>query len=209
MHRAQCTLEKQCTVNHVIDNDKSFFAHYTTTSGRWFNYSERWIVARHGECRVHCNHFSHFAASGAETGLEYPLLFRSIPWPVTTWLLGYRGLHDPGCKINGLLFSRKKCFSFQRYLSLAKCRKIAFLHLLKEIEQGKYGTQDTGTVAKMSAKYCYKHDDIINGETFSALLAICAENSPVTGEFPVQRPVIQSFDVFFDLRLNKRLSKQP
>ena len=45
-------------------------------------------------------------------------------------------------------------------------------------------------------------------ETFSALLAICAENSPVTGEFPTQRPVTRSFDVFFDLRLNKRLSKQ-
>ena len=28
------------------------------------------------------------------------------------------------------------------------------------------------------------------------------------GEFPVQRPVTQSFDVFFDLRLNKRLRKQ-
>ena len=37
-------------------------------------------------------------------------------------------------------------------------------------------------------------------ETFSALLAIC--------EFPAQRPVTRSFDVFFDLRLNKRLSKQ-
>ena len=44
--------------------------------------------------------------------------------------------------------------------------------------------------------------------TFSALLAICARNSPVTGEFPAQRPVTRSFDVFFDLRLNKRLSKQ-
>ena len=40
-------------------------------------------------------------------------------------------------------------------------------------------------------------------ETFSVLLAICAGNSPVTGEFPAQRPVTQSFDVFFDLRLNK------
>ena len=39
-------------------------------------------------------------------------------------------------------------------------------------------------------------------ETFSALLAICAGNSPVTGEFPAQRPVTWSFDVFFDLRLN-------
>ena len=45
-------------------------------------------------------------------------------------------------------------------------------------------------------------------ETFSALLAICAGNSPVTGEFPSQRPVTRSFDVFFDLRLNKQLSKQ-
>ena len=45
-------------------------------------------------------------------------------------------------------------------------------------------------------------------ETFSALLAICAGNSPVTGEFLAQRPVTRSFDVFFDLRLNERLSKQ-
>ena len=45
-------------------------------------------------------------------------------------------------------------------------------------------------------------------ETFSALLAICAGNSPVPGEFPELRPVTQSFDVFFDLRPNKRLSKQ-
>ena len=46
-------------------------------------------------------------------------------------------------------------------------------------------------------------------ETFSALLAICAGSSPVTGEFPAQRPVMRSFDVFLDLRLNKRFSKQP
>ena len=45
-------------------------------------------------------------------------------------------------------------------------------------------------------------------ETFSTLLALCAWNSPVIGEFPSQRPVTRSFDVFFDLRLNKRLSKQ-
>ena len=45
-------------------------------------------------------------------------------------------------------------------------------------------------------------------ETFFALLALCAGNSLVTTEFPSQRPVMRSFDVFFDLRLNKRLSKQ-
>ena len=32
-------------------------------------------------------------------------------------------------------------------------------------------------------------------ETFSALQAICAGNSPVTGEFPAQRLVTRSFDV--------------
>ena len=44
-------------------------------------------------------------------------------------------------------------------------------------------------------------------ETFSALLAICARNSPVPGELPAQKPVTQSFDVFFDLHPNKRLNK--
>ena len=45
-------------------------------------------------------------------------------------------------------------------------------------------------------------------ETFSALLALCAGNSPVTGEFHAQRPVTRSFDVLFDLRLNKRFSHE-
>ena len=45
-------------------------------------------------------------------------------------------------------------------------------------------------------------------ETFAASLAICAVNSPATGEFPAQWPVTRNFDILFDLRLNKRLSKQ-
>ena len=44
-------------------------------------------------------------------------------------------------------------------------------------------------------------------ETFSALLAICAGNSPGTGDWP-QKPVTRSFAVFFDVRPNKQLSKQ-
>ena len=42
-----------------------------------------------------------------------------------------------------------------------------------------------------------------NGNNF-----IVTGHSPVTGEFPPQRPVTWSFDVFFDLRLNEQLSKQ-
>ena len=41
-------------------------------------------------------------------------------------------------------------------------------------------------------------------ETFTALLALCAGNSPVSGEFPTHRPLKRSFD----LHLNERLSKQ-
>ena len=45
-------------------------------------------------------------------------------------------------------------------------------------------------------------------EAFPALQAICAGNLPVTGEFSAQRLVTRSFDVFFDLLLDKRLNKQ-
>ena len=44
-------------------------------------------------------------------------------------------------------------------------------------------------------------------ETIPALLAVCERNLPMTGEFPLQRPVTRNFDIFFDLRL-KRLGKQ-
>ena len=45
-------------------------------------------------------------------------------------------------------------------------------------------------------------------ETFSQLLALCEGNPLDAGGFPSQRPMTQRFDVFFDLRQNKRLSKQ-
>ena len=45
-------------------------------------------------------------------------------------------------------------------------------------------------------------------ETFSELLALCAGNSPVSGEFPAQRPVTRTFEVFFDLRPNTLWTKQ-
>ena len=46
-----------------------------------------------------------------------------------------------------------------------------------------------------------------NGNIFRIAGHLCGDK-PVPGEFPAQRPVTRSFDVFFDLRLNKRLSKQ-
>ena len=46
-----------------------------------------------------------------------------------------------------------------------------------------------------------------NGTIFRVTGPLCGEFTG-TGELPAQWPVTQSFDVFFDLRLNKRLSKQ-
>ena len=46
-----------------------------------------------------------------------------------------------------------------------------------------------------------------NGNIFR-VTGHCAGNSPVTGEFPVQRPVTRGVDALFDLRLDKRLNKQ-
>ena len=47
-----------------------------------------------------------------------------------------------------------------------------------------------------------------NGNIFRVTGPLCGEFTG-PGDFPTQRPVTWSFDVFFDLRLNKRLSKQP
>ena len=87
-------------------------------------------------------------------------------------------------------------------------------HITKHWEHGKPGVQTRHAVD-------HGHHQRVSGiarvtwswwrhqmKIFSASLAFCAGNSPVTGEFPAQMPVTRSCDVFFDLRLNKRLSKQ-
>ena len=47
-----------------------------------------------------------------------------------------------------------------------------------------------------------------NGNIFRVTGHLCREFTG-PGEFPAQRPVTRSFDVFFDLRLNKQFCKQP
>ena len=60
----------------------------------------------------------------------------------------------------------------------------------------------------------YFHDDVTKWKyvprywSFAQEIHLWPVNSPVTGVFPSQRPVTRSFDVFFDLRLNKGLSEQ-
>ena len=50
------------------------------------------------------------------------------------------------------------------------------------------------------------HDNVINGNIFRVTGHLCGEFAGHPVNSP-QRPVTRSFDVFFDLRPNKRLSK--
>ena len=85
---------------------------------------------------------------------------------------------------------------------------------LWDMEQMHYGICELGHLQVVSVRsWRFQCNDRTmmtssNWNIFRVILTLCAGNSPVTGEFPSQRPVTRSFDVFFDLRLNKRMSKQ-
>ena len=63
------------------------------------------------------------------------------------------------------------------------------------------------TASEISLANIYNIMTSSNGNIFR-VIGLCVGNSPVTFEFPSQRPVTHSFDVFVDLRVNKRLSEQ-
>ena len=58
---------------------------------------------------------------------------------------------------------------------------------------------------RQALQYISWHDDVIKWNHFPRYWPFVI---PVPGEFPAQRPVTRSFDVFFDLRLKKPLRKQ-
>ena len=99
---------------------------------------------------------------------------------------------------------------FPRNLYLAICAMFSLLNvtlivsvLPKVITNDHIGRPNTQSGTEGTRLPWWRHQM----ETFFALLAICVENLPVTDEFPAQRPVTLSCDVFFDLSLIKRLSK--
>ena len=70
------------------------------------------------------------------------------------------------------------------------------------------GAAHPPTPVRRNGKRCYLMMTSSNGNIFHVTGHLCGEFTG-SGEFPTQRPMTRSFDVFFDLRLNKRLSKQP
>ena len=74
--------------------------------------------------------------------------------------------------------------------------------------------QPVAKISSICPHFHHTHDDVIKWKHFPRYWPFVRGihrwpgNSPVNGEFPTQRPVTRSFDVFFDLHPNERLSKQ-
>ena len=119
-----------------------------------------------------------------------------------------------GLKLRGLSAT-------QFYINLSSCIRLTDT-MPYRANKYEFANVDVFIMLRPMYEYCQKYGFMLSFvrfvsystwwrhqmETFSALLAICAGNSPVTGEVPAQRPVTRNFEVFFDMRLNKRLSKQ-
>ena len=86
----------------------------------------------------------------------------------------------------------------KKYIEKKFVRYLQHCPLVNDIKGQKFQNQRNNSFAS------WRHQM----ETFTTLLVLCVGNSPVTGEFPSQRPVTRSFGVFCDLRVNKCLSKQ-
>ena len=106
--------------------------------------------------------------------------------------------------------------SFIRYSQLPWCHTAAIVMILQIYTFDGREYLCTSICSTMYEPLTFSHNEgMITSskwrhqmEIFSALLAICAGNSPVPGEFPIQRQVTRNFDVFLDLCPNKRLDKQ-
>ena len=86
--------------------------------------------------------------------------------------------------------------TWMRYCTVHACENI-------------WGGENIVTPETMLASFKRLHHDyVIKWKHLPRYWPFVRGNSPVTGGFPTQRPVTRSFDDFFDLRLNKRLSKQ-
>ena len=100
---------------------------------------------------------------------------------------------------SNLILAKKKWQKYQHFHMrklLRRCRLLNFVSVSTKF---------------MACRHCNWYGYMMtssNGNIFRVTGPLCGEFTGL-GEFPTQRPVTRSFDVFFDLSLNKRLSKQP
>ena len=114
---------------------------------------------------------------------------------------------------NGNAFRTTDRFSSQRANNAEhSCRFVVSLYLSFEMPCRSCDitvmiTQIIGNKTYLMLSHGYYMMTSSDRKSKSALLAFCEGNSPVTGEFPSQRPVTRILDVFFDPILSKRFSK--
>ena len=128
-------------------------------------------------------------------------------WWLLHWL--YIAWFQGKCTISKHIFSdcylehfSQNSWPWLRCPSMLDCKKTLCCHCLNDACQRYVWSAIQGP--EPTSGPWWRHQM----ETFSALLALCAGKSLVIGEFPAQRPLTRSFDVFLDLLLNKPLSKQ-
>ena len=103
------------------------------------------------------------------------------------------------CRLDYAIMLSVTLLAPTRYETVSKHHAASNVTIITYIEEiPKFPEKYVNTVAT--------HDDVISWKHFPRYWPFCVGNSPVTGEFPAQRPVTRSFDVFFDLGLNKCLT---
>ena len=116
------------------------------------------------------------------------------------WLT-YRGLfptrYQHSCHGHG-------SYVYDTYSSHALfCHCVIQITIFSTYHHFKYGDEDSYfLIGNVLARWRHRM------EIFFALLVLCGGNPQVTSEFPSQRPLTRSFDIFFDPRPNLQLSKQ-
>ena len=121
-------------------------------------------------------------------------------WPF--WIAWFNHFWKPICVVSGTSVC---CFDPKLYWSIGRT-KCSYYSTRVDL----YSHQILLITDQQVMAWCHKFNMMTssNGNIFHVTGPLCGEFTG-PGEFPSQRPVTRSFDVFFDLRLNKRLSKQP
>ena len=121
----------------------------------------------------------------------------------STGLIQY-SMVSPGCN-NPIAFQQRAHYTFRGWLwthqQITHCTRVDISSSCACVptRSGSNGQEPVWGISMMTSS---------NGNIFRVTGPLCGEFTG-PGEFPTQRPVTRSFDVFFDLRLNKRLGKQP
>ena len=200
------TIKTELSINHINDVDiRIFIAMVTTVGCALYNHiKSRQVQKKH-------------IYSGLVIKLHL-LCTRNIHIITMTWQIHFQTIPCNAFPDNSMQLWRKSVQQLQRCVranlqvdmkQMGKCpwrctvTKSGKLHRTSNRENPSSRFRDMHS-GPWASPYTWCHQM----ETFSALLDICAGNSPVSGEFPAQRPVTRSFDIIFDVRLNKQLSKQ-